>query len=86
MNYKLIYDKLRKSNRAKYRQLEICLIIAIAFVTSFTIILFGPIVQQTFPEGGDSRKQIYMIYVATLIGCWIFTVYALALFFKYKSR
>ena len=86
MNYKSIYDKLRKYNRAKYRQLEICLIIAIVFVTSFSIILFGPIVQQTFPDGGDSRKQLYMIYVATLIGCWIFTIYSLALFFKYKSR
>jgi putative ABC transport system permease protein len=86
MSYKSIYEKLRKYNRAKYRQLEICLIIAIVFVTSFSIILFGPIVQQTFPEGGDSRKQIYMIYVVTLIGCWIFTVYSLALFFKYKSR
>lgn len=84
MSYKSIYEKLRKYNRAKYRQLEICLIIAIVFVTSFSIILFGPIVQQTFPEGGDSRKQIYMIYVATLIGCWIFTVYSLALFLNIR--
>lgn len=86
MNYNTVYNKLHKYNKNSYRQLNICLIISIAFVVSFSSILFGPLVQQVFPEGGDSRKQIYLIYAITIIGCWIFVIYALSLFFKYKSK
>lgn len=78
--------KLRHYNKASYIQLVFCLVLAITFITSFTIILFSPMVQETFPEGGDSRKQVYMIFGVTVIGCWVFIVYALTLFLRFKSK
>ncbi len=43
-------------------------------------------IQQTLPEGGDSRKQIYMIFALAAAGCIVFVVYATGLFLRYKSR
>ena len=39
-----------------------------------------------FPEGGDSRKQMTMIFVLAVLGCGVFTTYASGLFFRHKSR
>jgi ABC-type antimicrobial peptide transport system permease subunit len=41
---------------------------------------------RVLPEGGDSRKQMYMIFTIAVAGCAMFTVYASSLFFKSKSR
>jgi hypothetical protein len=43
-------------------------------------------VLSVLPEGGDSRKQVMMIFVLAVIGCGVFTTYASSLFFRYKSR
>ena len=43
-------------------------------------------VQTVFPIGGDSRKQMYAIFVMALVGCVVFTIYASQLFFRHKSR
>ena len=37
-------------------------------------------------EGGDSRKQVTMIFALALFGCVVFTVYASGLFFRKKSK
>ena len=46
----------------------------------------SPTVLSVLPEGGDSRKQVMMIFVLAVIGCGVFTTYASGLFFRYKSR
>lgn len=54
-------------------------------ISAYSALMFSPTVQTVFPEGGDSAKQMYMIFVMTLIGCVVFTIYALGLFFRHKS-
>lgn len=46
----------------------------------------SPTVLAILPEGGDSRKQVMMIFALAVVGCAVFTTYAASLFFRYKSR
>jgi len=46
----------------------------------------SPTILAVLPEGGDSRKQMMMIFVLAVIGCGVFTIYAAGLFFRHKSR
>ncbi|MGM0213831.1 FtsX-like permease family protein [Enterococcus sp. AZ109] len=86
MNMDKVFNKLRRYNRSNYVQLVFCLGFAVLLITSYAATLFSPTVQKVLPPGGDSRKQIYMIFAIALIGCLMFAIYATGLFFKYKSR
>lgn len=55
-------------------------------ISAYSAMMFSPTVQNILPEGGDSRKQIYAIFVLSLFGCLIFTIYAASLFFCKKSK
>ena len=55
-------------------------------ITAYSAMMFSPTVLNIFPEGGDSLKQMYAIFVLALVGCIVFTVYASTLFFRKKSR
>ncbi len=46
----------------------------------------SPTILSVLPEGGDSRKQVMMVFVLAVIGCAVFTAYAAGLFFRQKSR
>lgn len=46
----------------------------------------SPTVLTILPEGGDSRKQVMMVFVLAVLGCAVFTTYASGLFFRQKSR
>lgn len=81
-----IFSKLRNYNKKNYVQMVFCVTLSVMLITSYGIMMFSPTVMQVLPEGGDSRKQAYMIFAIALIGCFIFTIYAAGLFFKYKSR
>lgn len=81
-----IFTKLRKFNRGKYKQLLFCVTFAVFLITSFAATLYSQTVQSVLPVGGDSRKQVEMIFVISLIGCLFFAIYATGLFFKYKSK
>ena len=47
---------------------------------------FGPTVQEFLPEGGDTRKMASLLLSITAVGCFVFTVYASGLFFRFKAR
>ena len=47
---------------------------------------FGPTVQEFLPEGGDTRKMASLLLSITAVGCFVFTVYAAGLFFRFKAR
>ena len=47
---------------------------------------FGPTVQEFLPEGGDTRKMASLLLGITAVGCFVFTVYAAGLFFRFKAR
>ncbi len=85
MNMKQMERKLQKADRKQSRLYLFCNFMALMIISAYSALMFSPTVQTVFPEGGDSAKQMYMIFVMTLIGCVVFTIYALGLFFRHKS-
>ncbi|MBO0453356.1 FtsX-like permease family protein [Candidatus Enterococcus murrayae] len=81
-----LLKKLRKYNQRNYLQFIFCMTFSVLLITSYAVMLYSTIVQQTLPVGGDSRKQVMMIFAIAIIGCLIFIMYAANLFLKYKSR
>ena len=86
LTFQKVYRILRQKNRGQYALLVFCDFISVLLMTSYAAILRSPTVLNVLPEGGDSRKQIYMIFVLALVGCAAFTLYAASLFFRFKSR
>ena len=83
---KAVFSTLRKKEKNQYTLLSGCLFFASLLITAYCMMMYSPTVQNTLPEGGDSRKQVMMIFVLAIIGCAAFSVYAAGLFFRYKSR
>lgn len=86
MTMNKVWDKLRKYNKANYRQFKFCIGFSVMLISSYLMMLFSPLVQNTLPIGGDSRKMIYMIFGIAAAGCVMFVLYTTGLFFRYKSR
>ena len=86
MSLTKVWGKLRKKNKEHYRQFYFCVWFAVMLISSYLMMLCSPLVSQTLPVGGDSRKQVYMIFCVAAVGCMIFIVYAAGLFLRYKSR
>ena len=85
INMKQMEQKLQKADRKQSGLYLFCNFTALMIISAYSALMFSPTVQTVFPEGGDSRKMMYMIFVMTLVGCVIFTIYALGLFFRHKS-
>ena len=81
-----IIKRLRKNNKGNYRILEICILISVLLVSSYSYMYFSPTVQNLLPIGGDTRKVSWLMFGMTMFGCILFTVYGINLFFKYKSK
>lgn len=78
--------KLQKADRKQATLYLFCNFIALMLISAYSAMMFSPTVQNILPAGGDSRKQMYAIFVLSLFGCTIFTIYAATLFFRKKSR
>ncbi len=81
-----IYKKLRKNTKGQYYLLSFCVFLSVLLVTSFSLMYFGPTVQEFLPDGGDTRKMANLLLGVTAVGCFVFTVYASGLFFRFKAR
>ncbi|MGI6011314.1 MAG: FtsX-like permease family protein [Ruminococcus sp.] len=81
-----IYGKLRKHNRKNYLLYIICNFMALLLITAYSAMMFSPTVQNVFPEGGDSRKQMIAVFLLSCFGCIVFTVYGASLFYRTKSK
>lgn len=86
MTFRNIWKKLREGGKDAYRQFCFCTGFAVMLITSYLMMLMSPLIQKTLPEGGDSRKQVYMVFVLAATGCIIFAVYGAKLFLRHKSR
>lgn len=86
MNMSVLERKLRKADRKQAVLYLFCNFISLMLITAYSTLMLSSTVQNIFPEGGDSRRQMYMIFVLALAGCLIFTIYASSLFFRKKSR
>ncbi len=85
MNLRQMERKLQAADRKQSRLYLFCNFMALMIISAYAALMLSPTLQEVFPEGGDSRKQMYMIFVMTLAGCVVFTIYALGLFFRHKS-
>ena len=79
-------SKLWKKLRQQYRQFRFCIGFGVLIITSYIMMLLSPLIQETLPQGGDSRKQVMMIFAVAAAGCIVFVLYAAGLFLRYKSR
>lgn len=85
-NLHTVFIKLRQKGKEQYLLLSGCLFFSNLLITAFCLMMYSPTVLNTLPEGGDSRKQVMMIFILVVIGCAAFSVYAAGLFFRHKSR
>lgn len=81
-----VYAALRRKNRGQYALLSGCCFFSVLLITAYVCMMRSPTILTVLPEGGDSRKQVMMIFVLAVIGCAVFTTYAAGLFFRQKSR
>lgn len=79
-------SKLQKTPPQQALLYLFCNFISLMLITAYAAMMFSPTVLLVLPEGGDSRKQMTMIFVLALFGCVIFTIYASNLFFRKKAR
>lgn len=81
-----VYGVLRHKNRKNYYLLAGCCFFSVLLITAYVSMMQSPTVLEVLPEGGDSRKQVMMIFVLAVIGCGVFTSYAAGLFFRSKAQ
>ncbi len=81
-----VFADLRKQNIKQYLLFSGSCLFSTLFITLYISLITSPTVLDVLPEGGDSRQQMMMIFVLAVLGCAIFTIYTLSLFFRYKSR
>ena len=85
-NFSAVYSHLRTKNKKQYGLLAGCCFFSVLLTTAYVSMMRSPTILNVLPEGGDSRKQVMMIFVLSVIGCGVFTLYAASLFFRQKSR
>ena len=81
-----VYASLRRKNRGQYALLAGCSFFSVLLITAYACMMRSPTILTVLPEGGDSRKQVMMVFVLAVIGCAVFTAYAAGLFFRQKSQ
>lgn len=86
MTMNKLYGKLRKANIGNYKLVVGCIFFSILLISTFAVMMQSNTVQTILPEGGDSRKQMYLIFGIAVFGCLVFSVYASSLFLKSKSK
>ena len=85
-HFSQVYATLRRHNRKQYALLAGCCFFSVLLITAYVCMMRSPTILTVLPEGGDSRKQVMMVFVLAVIGCAVFTTYAAALFLRQKSR
>lgn len=81
-----VYAALRRKNWGQYALLAGCSFFSVLLITAYACMMRAPTILSVLPEGGDSRKQVMMVFVLAVLGCAVFTTYAAGLFFRQKSR
>ena len=81
-----VYAALRRKNKGQYALLSGCCFFSALLITAYACMMRSPTILSVLPEGGDSRKQVMMVFVLAVIGCAVFSTYAAGLFFRQKSR
>lgn len=77
-----VYRHLRRKNWRQYALLAGCTFFSVLLITAYACMMRSPTVLTILPEGGDSRKQVMMVFDSAVLGCAVFTTYASGLFFR----
>lgn len=85
-SFSSVYAALRQKDKGRYALLTGCCFFSVLLITAYVCMMRAPTILSVLPEGGDSRKQVMMVFVLAVIGCAVFTTYAAGLFFRQKSR
>lgn len=85
-SFSSVYAVLRRKNKGRYALLAGCCFVSVLLITAYACMMRAPTILSVLPEGGDSRKQVMMVFVLAILGCAVFTAYAAGLFFRQKSR
>lgn len=85
-SFSSVYAALRQKDKGRYALLAGCCFFSVLLITAYVCMMRAPTILSVLPEGGDSRKQVMMVFVLAVIGCAVFTTYAAGLFFRQKSR
>ena len=64
-----VYAALRRKNRGQYALLAGCSFFSVLLITAYACMMRSPTILTVLPEGGDSRKQVMMVFVLAVIGC-----------------
>ncbi len=86
MNIDDISKKLVKKNIKQYHILLFCLTVSVSLVTSLTLIIFSPSIQNNITKGGGVYDQAMSALILLIICSLVFVLYANLLFIKYKSK
>lgn len=81
-----VWARLRNRGRSRYVLLAGCCFFSTLLITAYALMMRAPTILQVLPEGGDSRKQVIMVFALAVLGCGVFTAYAAGLFFRQRSR
>ena len=81
-----VYRHLRRKQWRQYALLAGCAFFSTLLITAYACMMRSPTILTVLPEGGDSRKQVMMVFVLAVLGCLVFTTYAAGLFFRQRSR
>ena len=81
-----VYALMRRKNKKQYGLLAGCCFFSVLLITAYVCMMRAPTILNVLPEGGDSRKQVMMIFALAVLGCGVFTIYASGLFLRQKSR
>ena len=71
-----VYAALRRKNRGQYGLLTGCCFFSVLLITAYACMMRSPTILTILPEGGDSRKQVVMVFVLAVLGCAVFTTYS----------
>ena len=85
-SFSSVYAVLRRKSKGQYILLAGCCFFSLLLITAYACMMRAPTILSVLPEGGDSRKQVMMVFVLAVLGCAVFTAYAAGLFFRQKSR
>lgn len=85
-SFSSVWARLRSRSRGRYGLLAGCCFFSALLITAYAFIMCAPTILEVLPEGGDSRKQVDMIFVLAVLGCAVFTAYAAGLFLRQRSQ
>lgn len=86
MTLNTIIRKLFKNNIKQYALFISSIIFSVTMIGGYGILQFSPTVTKVLMDGGSTQQITLSMFAFTLIGTFVFVIYAYSLFLRHKSR